>query len=105
MRKKPLAEWRELRRNHLRTYPECRICEDTENPVVHHLRYRGPRGKAEKAGDLVTLCTFHHDEFHRIYGTAGRHKGSLVNNTLEYIALKRAECFDELLGDRSQRSL
>jgi hypothetical protein len=50
---------------------------------------------AEKPGDLVTLCRFHHDDFHRLYGTAGRHKGSLVDNTIAYIEEKRAEAQHE----------
>lgn len=83
------------RKTHLALYPECRICEDPEDVHVHHLRYRGPRGLSEKPGDLVTLCAFHHNDFHRIYGTAGRHKGSLVVNTISYIAEKRTEIANE----------
>jgi hypothetical protein len=86
-----------MRANHLALYPECRICEDPNDVAVHHLRYRGKRGVDEKPGDLVTLCRFHHDEFHRIYGTAGRHRGSLVQKTIRYIAEKRAEIEAELL--------
>lgn len=86
-----MNDWKSTRKNHLLLYPECRICEDSNDVHVHHLRYRGKRGSSELPGDLVTLCAFHHDEFHRIYGRAGKHKGSLVKNTLEYIALKRAE--------------
>jgi 5-methylcytosine-specific restriction endonuclease McrA len=88
MKKNP---WLTMRANHLALYPECRICEDVEDVVVHHLRYRGKKGVDEQPGDLVTLCRFHHDGFHRIYGTAGRHRGSLVRNTLEYIKVARAE--------------
>jgi hypothetical protein len=56
----------------------------------------------EKPGDLVTLCRFHHDEFHRIYGTTGHHRGSLADNTIRYIAEKRAEIEAELLESVTQ---
>lgn len=93
---KHVTDWMRMRRNHLILYPECRICEDIERPHVHHIRYRGSRGRSEMPGDLVTLCEFHHNEFHRLYGTAGRHKGSLIQNTIDYIAEKRTECNAEL---------
>lgn len=57
-----------MRKNHLATYPECRACGDPEHVVVHHLRYRGKRGRSELPGDLVTLCKWHHDDLHRRLG-------------------------------------
>ena len=93
---KPYAAWKKMRSNHLALYPECRICEDPNDVHVHHLRYRGKKGVDEKPGDLVTLCSFHHNDFHRIYGQAGNHKGSLVDNTIAYIAERRAECLAEV---------
>ena len=70
------------RLNHLITFPECRACGSTRDVVVHHLRYRGKRGESEVPGDLVTLCSKHHDDFHRTYP-----KGSLPKNTLAYIEM------------------
>lgn len=57
--------WKKMRKCHLTTYPECRMCSDTDDVVVHHLRYRGRRGESERPGDLVTLCRGHHDALHR----------------------------------------
>jgi len=88
--------WIKMRAVHLMTYPECRICERTEDAVVHHLRYRGPRGRSEKPGDLVTMCRRHHDEFHRRYGRAREIRGDLVNLTLEFIQEKRAMALETL---------
>lgn len=69
-----------MRANHLLTYPECRVCGTTDDPCVHHLRYRGSRGQSELPGDLMTLCKEHHDDLHRT------HKGgSLVVHSLAYI--------------------
>lgn len=79
--------WRIMRRAHLDIYPECRVCGDTDDPVAHHLRYRGKRGESERPGDLVTLCRWHHDDFHR---TLGR-RGTGVEATIDYIGEKRAE--------------
>lgn len=79
--------WQSLRKNHLLTYPECRACGTEEDVVVHHLRYRGPRGTSERPGDLMTLCVTHHDDLHRRCPT-----GSLVGNTLAYVrAIARGE--------------
>ena len=66
MNRKP--PWRATRANHLRTYPECYACFTDIDLVVHHLRYRGPRGQSEQSGDLVTLCASCHDELHRVVG-------------------------------------
>lgn len=90
-----LSAWRRMRANHLALYPECRICEDINDVHVHHLRYRGPRGLSELPGDLVTLCSFHHNDFHKKFGTAGRHEGSLVKNTIAYVTAMRLECLQE----------
>jgi 5-methylcytosine-specific restriction endonuclease McrA len=62
--------WKRTRANHLRTYPECRVCGFcSKKMIVHHIRYRGPRGQSEISGDLVTLCEKHHDELHHILGS------------------------------------
>jgi hypothetical protein len=61
-------EWRKTRSDHLRVYPECRICDVDVDVVVHHLRYRGRAGVSERPGDLVTLCSAHHEELHRTLG-------------------------------------
>ncbi len=79
------AAWRKMRANHLAVYPECRICGDTENVVVHHLRYRGKRGESEKPGDLMTLCAFHHDRYHQ---RVGRGKTTPAS-TLAYVQEER----------------
>lgn len=60
--------WLDMRKVHLRTYPECRACGTRDEVVVHHLRYRGRRGLSEKPGDLVTLCRTHHNDLHRRHG-------------------------------------
>jgi len=62
------------------TYPECRACGTREDVVVHHLRYRGKRGESEKPGDLMTLCAYHHNEYHRLHGMVG-----LVENSIAYV--------------------
>lgn len=80
--KLPPSAWDRMRQNHLEVYPECRVCGVTERVVVHHLRYRGQRGKSEQPGDLMTLCSFHHDDLHRRHGK----NGSLVEFTLAYVA-------------------
>lgn len=70
--KRPLPatwrEWKAMRLKHLAVYPECRICGTETDVVVHHVRYRGPRGKSERPGDLVTLCANHHNDLHRVLG-------------------------------------
>ena len=77
--------WLLTRKNHLAVYPECRVCDlvDPSNHV-HHLRYRGVRGESEKPGDLVTLCSKHHNELH-----ATLDGGSLVKHTIEFIRQRR----------------
>lgn len=80
--------WKCMRESHLKTYPECRVCEDTADVVVHHLRYRGRRGHSEQPGDLVTMCRFHHDDFHGQW--LGR-RGTGVQATIDYITEKRHE--------------
>lgn len=82
-----MPEWRKMRENHLLTYPACAICEDAKKVHVHHLRYRGPRGKSEIPGDLVTLCVFHHADLHRSLKPAA----TSVQGTIDYIARARAE--------------
>jgi 5-methylcytosine-specific restriction endonuclease McrA len=97
-RRKPRANhhpWVQMRKQHLLTYPECRVCERTDDVVVHHLRYRGPRGESERPGDLMTLCVRHHDNFHRRYPT-----GSLVQNTLTYVQDQRALALDAAMQGR-----
>ena len=59
--------WTKVRLNHLALYPECRVCGSTQDPQVHHIRYRGKRGLSELPGDLVTLCAEHHQELHRLH--------------------------------------
>ena len=86
------SPWWALRAQHLRLYPECRICGETDHVHVHHLRYRGKRGLTEQPGDLVTLCSDHHDEFHRTYGRAGdikAGKDGLARLTIAFIEAKR----------------
>lgn len=73
--------WQRTRRNHLLTYPECRVCGVEAPVVVHHIRYRGPRGTAEMSGDLVTLCEDHHNELHRTHGR----QGSITDHSLAFI--------------------
>lgn len=72
--------WQRTRKCHLLTYPECRACGTTEDVVVHHLRYRGKLGVAERPGDLMTLCRTHHTDFHKTFG-----KRDLIANTLRYV--------------------
>lgn len=43
----------------------CVVCFSEESLVVHHLRYRGPRGTAELPEDLVVICAECHNEIHR----------------------------------------
>lgn len=62
----PNKAWKQMRLNHLRVYPECRACGTLDNPHVHHVLYRGQRGKSELPGDLMTLCTRHHSELHAL---------------------------------------
>lgn len=83
-----VTPWKIMRIEHLRVYPECRVCYD-ENPSnhVHHLRYRGSvangnAGTFERPGDLVTLCKFHHDALHAQHKKQG---GDLAKFTIEYI--------------------
>lgn len=71
--------WKKMRATHLLTYPECRACGTRENVIVHHLRYRGKRGESELPGDLMTLCAFHHDEYHHLHKLR-----DLVKNSLAY---------------------
>lgn len=78
--------WHQLRKNHLPTYPTCAVCDDPEDPCVHHLRYRGKRGLSEVPGDLITLCRFHHDDLHR---WIKKHRKGLIVGTIEYVAEKR----------------
>lgn len=85
--------WKTMRECHLRTYPECRICEDPENVVVHHLCYRGPRGESEHPGDLVTLCTWHHDRLHALLGSASPRTVQLA-----WIAEQEAACRGEVFA-------
>lgn len=60
--------WRKTRAAHLRVYPECRICGVVNRSNhVHHMVYRGRRGKSERPGDLVTLCHDHHNQLHRLH--------------------------------------
>lgn len=63
------AAWKSMRKRHLALYPECRICADQDDVVVHHVRYRGSRGLSERPGDLLTLCRFHHDQLHKNLGS------------------------------------
>ena len=84
------SPWRKLRAQHLRVYPECRICSDTSaSNHVHHLRYRGRKGIDEQPGDLITLCQFHHNELHREVNF--RKGGKLVQGTLDFIEAKSVE--------------
>lgn len=84
--------WRKARLRHLQLYSECYICEDPSNLHVHHLRYSGQRGFRERPGDLVTLCKFHHMEFHDTYGRRLGKEGAVL--TIKYVKEKR----DELNG-------
>ena len=79
--------WKRMRRNHLDVYPECRACGGPGS-VVHHLRYRGPRGRSEKPGDLVTMCPPCHSALHASYGPMHSpiSKVGLVRHTLDFIA-------------------
>jgi 5-methylcytosine-specific restriction endonuclease McrA len=86
-------EWAALRANHLRTYPECRVCDSDRNTVVHHLRYRGPAGSSERSGDLVTLCASCHDELHRQLGRTPK-----MAWQLDYIGACRLERLMELVA-------
>jgi hypothetical protein len=88
--KKPGPHWSKLKQNHLLTYPECRVCGDRQDVVVHHLRYRGKRGEAEHSGDLVTLCSFHHNALHRVVGPGSRFVANAVALSLAWIADQRA---------------
>lgn len=79
--------WREMRTNHLLTYPECRACGYVApNNHVHHLRYRGKRGLSERPGDLMTLCADCHNHLHRLHPRGG--VGPV--QTLAFIADKQA---------------
>lgn len=59
--------------------PAC-LSNTAEDVVVHHLRYRGKLGEAERPGDLMTLCRTHHDDFHATYN-----RRDLIANTLRYV--------------------
>lgn len=61
--------WRKMKGWHLALYPECRACGTEERVVVHHVRYRGQRGRSERPGDLLTLCAACHDDLHRRLGS------------------------------------
>ncbi len=74
------SAWLKMRRNHLLTYPECRGCGTRDKVIVHHIRYRGKRGESEMPGDLMTLCAFHHDEYHHLYKLQ-----NLTANSLAYV--------------------
>ena len=85
--KSTFQKWRLLRADHLRLYPECRICDIVnKSNHVHHLKYRGKKGESEKPGDLVTLCKDHHNELHQ---TIGNRK--LYEYTLQFIEEKTLE--------------
>lgn len=80
MKYKKNVAWKRMRVVHLMTYPECRACGTRDEVVVHHIRYRGKRGESEQPGDLMTLCRFHHDDYHH------RHRlNALVANSLAYV--------------------
>lgn len=95
-------EWRQLRKEHLMVYPECRVCGSTQRQVVHHLRYRpGGYGNSERPGDLVTLCEFHHNDFHKRLGRSG----TGVQETIQYIkresvAFEVDEMADSMFGHK-----
>lgn len=80
--------WRAMRAQHLAVYPECRICGTEEDVVVHHIRYRGPRGTSERPGDLMTLCATHHDLLHRKLGTTSK-----VRYQLEFVREEAASLY------------
>lgn len=82
MSAKTNPEWARMRKTHLLTYPECRACGTRDDVVVHHLRYRGPRGASELPGDLMTLCRVHHDDYHRSYGNR-----DLIASSLAYVEM------------------
>lgn len=88
-----------MRTQHLMTYPECRVCEDDREVVVHHLRYRGQRGVSEQPGDLITLCTVHHDALHRIVGPGNAFVADAVRKSLEWISMERFNVADDRYRD------
>lgn len=90
-------EWRHLRAAHLRTYPECRVCESDQEVVVHHVRYRGRAGLTERPGDLVTLCSHHHRLLHN---DLGRTPG--LDAQMEWIAAARIVCWADDRYDEMQ---
>lgn len=88
-----------MRTNHLKTYPECRVCADRREVVVHHLRYRGKRGVSERPGDLVTLCKIHHDALHKIVGPGSRFVADAVEKSLFWIQNEHDLLIDDMLRD------
>lgn len=97
--KKPGPEWAKTRANHLATYPECRVCGDEREPVVHHIRYRGKRGASEISGDLVTLCSAHHDQLHRLFGSGSEFVFDAVRKSIEWMRNERAMLEDDAFRD------
>ena len=63
-------DWTERKRRYFEIREkQCALCFTRRNIDLHHIRY-SDRGN-EPDSDLVAICRYHHEQFHRMYGVSG----------------------------------
>lgn len=79
-------EWRRRRKKHIKlTGGICAVCGTKQNIHAHHSTYDNVF-TPEEINDLVSLCSFHHDELHKTHDKSK----DLKLHTFEYIERVRS---------------
>lgn len=89
-------EWRKLRCDHLKKYPQCAVCGNSKNVVPHHIvPFHVDPSKELDPSNLITLCegnTFNCHLFFGHFRNWTKHNPSIVEDAAEWNKKIKNEC-------------